>query len=48
MELHGGALRLESELGVGTTATLIFPAARVVPCEPPAPATVYEAFRHVG
>ena len=35
MELHGGTLKLRSELGVGTTATLVFPAARV--CLPSAP-----------
>ncbi len=28
MALHGGALRLESRLGVGTTASLVFPGAR--------------------
>jgi signal transduction histidine kinase len=30
-ELHGGSLELESEAGVGTTVTVRFPAARVVP-----------------
>jgi signal transduction histidine kinase len=30
VELHGGTLNLKSELGVGTTVTLIFPAAKVV------------------
>jgi signal transduction histidine kinase len=30
LELHGGALRLDSEPGVGTVATAIFPAARVL------------------
>ena len=29
MELHGGRLALESHLGVGTTATLVFPPSRV-------------------
>jgi signal transduction histidine kinase len=31
MQNHGGSLDLESEVGVGTTATLHFPAARVLP-----------------
>jgi|GEM_PF-2385105 len=30
LELHGGTLRLESEKGVGTTATAVFPADRLV------------------
>jgi signal transduction histidine kinase len=30
VELHGGTLMLESELGVGTTATLVFPSERSV------------------
>jgi two-component system cell cycle sensor histidine kinase PleC len=30
MELHGGEIQLQSELGVGTRATLIFPAERVL------------------
>ena len=30
VELHGGALRLESRLGVGTVVTLVLPRARVV------------------
>jgi signal transduction histidine kinase len=30
MELHGGALRIASELGVGTTVTVVFPARRIV------------------
>ncbi len=30
VELHGGSLELESEVGVGTTVTMRFPAARVV------------------
>jgi signal transduction histidine kinase len=30
MELHGGSLALESEVGVGTTATVTLPAARVL------------------
>jgi signal transduction histidine kinase len=30
IELHGGALTLESEVGVGTTVTLTLPAARIV------------------
>ena len=29
IELHGGALKLESKEQVGTTASLCFPAARV-------------------
>ena len=28
-ELHGGELRIESEVGVGTTVTVAFPAKRV-------------------
>ncbi|HJN59834.1 MAG TPA: ATP-binding protein, partial [Alphaproteobacteria bacterium] len=28
-ELHGGELELQSELGVGTTVTICFPATRV-------------------
>ncbi len=31
MELHGGRFVLKSAVGVGTTATLIFPRARVIP-----------------
>jgi signal transduction histidine kinase len=30
VELHDGTLRFESNLGVGTTVTLIFPADRVI------------------
>ena len=30
IHLHGGSLTLRSEIGVGTTATLTFPAARTV------------------
>jgi signal transduction histidine kinase len=30
VELHGGSLTLHSEIGVGTTATLTFPATRTV------------------
>jgi signal transduction histidine kinase len=29
-ELHGGKLSLESEVGVGTTAAITFPAERIV------------------
>lgn len=29
-ELHGGGLRIESALGKGTTATILFPAERTV------------------
>jgi two-component system cell cycle sensor histidine kinase PleC len=29
-ELHGGALTLDSELGVGTTATFRLPSARLI------------------
>ncbi|MBI3671845.1 MAG: hypothetical protein HY245_00090, partial [Rhizobiales bacterium] len=28
-EMHGGAVTIESEYGMGTTARLIFPAARI-------------------
>ena len=39
MELHGGTLELQSAPGVGTTATLTFPAERLVyPASQPAPA----------
>jgi len=31
IELHGGALRIESEKGRGTTVTLTMPADRVIP-----------------
>jgi signal transduction histidine kinase len=31
MELHGGSLVIESEPGQGTSASLVFPADRVVP-----------------
>ncbi|MGB1548526.1 MAG: sensor histidine kinase, partial [Alphaproteobacteria bacterium] len=31
MELHGGSLRIESEIGIGTTVTAILPAKRVIP-----------------
>ena len=30
VEQHGGALELQSELGVGTTLTVRFPAARII------------------
>jgi two-component system cell cycle sensor histidine kinase PleC len=30
VELHGGTLDLQSEIGVGTTATVRFPAERIV------------------
>ncbi len=33
IELHGGSLELESEVGVGTAVTIRFPAVRVVPCK---------------
>jgi len=33
VELHGGSLELESEVGAGTTVTIRFPARRVVPCQ---------------
>jgi len=37
IELHGGRLEIESELGAGTTVTVVFPASRVV--TGPAPAS---------
>ena len=30
-ELHGGSLDLQSEIGIGTTVTVRFPAERIVP-----------------
>jgi signal transduction histidine kinase len=33
IEIHGGTLRLESEVGVGTTAILTFPPERVIPMQ---------------
>ncbi|MDH3917706.1 MAG: ATP-binding protein, partial [Rhodospirillales bacterium] len=30
LKLHGGSLEIESELGRGTTATIRFPAGRVI------------------
>jgi signal transduction histidine kinase len=30
IELHGGSLRLQSEVGAGTTVTVRFPAGRIV------------------
>ena len=33
VELHGGSLDLESEVGVGTTVTIRFPAGCVMPCQ---------------
>ena len=33
VELHGGSIALDSRAGQGTTATVTFPAARVVPAE---------------
>jgi signal transduction histidine kinase len=35
IELHGGRLEIESEPGVGTTATLVFPLSRIVRPAPP-------------
>jgi signal transduction histidine kinase len=29
IEIHGGAFKLESEVGIGTTATLVFPPERI-------------------
>ena len=37
MELHGGRLELESELGAGTCVRLIFPAERVIDASSPLP-----------
>jgi len=34
MELHGGTLSIDSELGVGTTVTVTLPAMRVTPASP--------------
>ncbi|MGP1395870.1 MAG: ATP-binding protein [Inquilinaceae bacterium] len=38
VELHGGSLDLQSEIGVGTRATLRFPATRIVQVPSPLPA----------
>ena len=45
MELHGGKLELKSRLGVGTTATMIFPACRTH--RPPVPHTLQDE-NHAG
>jgi len=39
IELHGGALELKSELGVGTEATMIFPPA-LLEMQPPKPVSI--------
>ena len=33
-ELHGGTLALESEVGSGTTVTIVLPKDRSLPCQP--------------
>jgi signal transduction histidine kinase len=33
-QLHGGALDLESSVGVGTTVTIMLPRSRIVACQP--------------
>ena len=38
VEVHGGAMTLDSTLGVGTTVSIDFPAGRVVRPQPPLPA----------
>ena len=45
VELHGGYLDLQSQVGVGTTVTIRFPATRIVesPCHMQYDATVREA-----
>jgi signal transduction histidine kinase len=35
VQLHGGSLMLRSEIGIGTTATLAFPATRTIESSPP-------------
>jgi signal transduction histidine kinase len=35
IEVHGGAFKLDSEVGIGTTATLLFPPERVATCVRP-------------
>jgi signal transduction histidine kinase len=37
VELHGGSVDLQSEVGVGTTVTLRFPAERILAAEPAVP-----------
>jgi hypothetical protein len=49
--LHGATLTIESELNVGTTASILFPAARTRPrstAEEPPGARAMEAERHAA
>jgi signal transduction histidine kinase len=46
MEVHGGSLELDSEVGHGTTVTLTLPAERLVPVERAAPALTGDFIDH--
>ncbi len=49
MEMHGGALAIESRLGVGTKVTISFPADRLVTCRAAADIPIaWEAWETIG
>jgi signal transduction histidine kinase len=48
MEVHGGSLELDSEVGHGTTVTLTLPAERLVPVERAAPAPTGDFIDHIA